>query len=196
MRTKTAHIKRNFHIINTLPLCLSVLQILHCSPLIIHNDNNNSWHFIVSGGVLRVFFSDCCTWWIIVSLKNVHYPAGNGRCRKKSHQNRLLFVCFAFYQMTHTHHDWMAVFVAFSIQCSEIDGKNDIFKCFHRHFALAVVSFSLIFLTFCDASGFVFVLRAPSIIHIGKAFFSAGPHFSSTEVIDRAIDNSTIQPFT
>lgn len=115
---------------------------------------------------------------------------------KKSHQNWLLFVCFAFYQMTHTHHDWMAVFVAFSIQCSEINGKNDIFKCFHRHFALAVVSFSLIFLTFCDASGFVFVLRAPSIIHIGKAFFSAGPHFPSSEVIDRAIDNSTIQPFT
>lgn len=99
---------------------VSVSQILHCSPLITHNDNNNSWHFIG-----RVVFCACffrlLYWWIIVSLKNVQCTSSSWKWKaqreKTSHQNRLLlFVCFAFYQMTHTHHDWMAVFVAFSVQ--------------------------------------------------------------------------------
>lgn len=92
MRTKTAHIKRNFHIINTLPLYLSYKYcIAHHSPF---NDNNNSWHFIVSVVFCACFFDRLQHWIIIVSLKNVHYAAGNWRCREKSYIK--IGCCFFF----------------------------------------------------------------------------------------------------
>lgn len=63
--------------------------------------------------------------------------------------------------------DWMAVFVVFNI-VFKIYGKNDIFKCFHHHFALDFIFNFLTFFARCIS--FVFVLRPPMNIFINLAF--------------------------
>lgn len=106
---------------------------------------------------------------LLSCLCRMWYSAGfEGAEKKNLHPNRLLvFFLISFHCLFCIWLQWhkripieMAVSVALCSIVFEIYGKNDIFKCFHRHFALA--AFSINFLTsFCDAFGFVFILCPP-----------------------------------